>query len=76
MIVTFPREITPVSAQGGTVEGQTVSFPAVAKLAPKQAVTYTIKAKGANPGDARTKFTLTSAELKAPVIAEESTTVY
>ena len=76
MVVTFPREITPVSAQGGTVEGQTVSFPAVAKLAPKQAVSYTIKAKGANPGDARTKFTLTSAELKAPVIAEESTTVY
>lgn len=76
MVVTFPREITPVSADGGTVEGQTVSFPAVSKLAPKQAVTYVIKAKGANPGDARTKFTLTSAELKAPVIAEESTTVY
>jgi uncharacterized repeat protein (TIGR01451 family) len=76
MIVTFPREITPVSAQGGTVEGQTVSFPAISRLAPKQAVAYTIKAKGANPGDARTKFTLTSAELKAPVIAEESTTVY
>ena len=76
MVVTFPKEITPVSAVGGTVSGQSVSFPAVPRLAPKQAVSYSIRAKGAAVGDARVKFTLTTDELKAPVIAEESTTVY
>lgn len=76
VVVTFPREIKPISAQGGTVDGQTVTFPAVPRLAPKQAVSYLINAQGAVAGDARTKFTLTSDELKAPVVAEESTTVY
>ena len=77
MVVTIAPELTPVSATGnGTISGQTVTFPAVAKLAPKEAVTYKIVAKGAKPGDGRTRFELNSDMLTSPVLAEESTHVY
>jgi uncharacterized repeat protein (TIGR01451 family) len=77
MVVTIAPELTPVSATGnGAISGQTVTFPAVAKLAPKEAVTYKIVAKGAKPGDGRTRFELNSDMLTSPVLAEESTHVY
>ncbi len=38
--------------------------------------TYTIVAKGVTPGDAHTKFILSSANVTTPITAEESTTVY
>jgi uncharacterized repeat protein (TIGR01451 family) len=76
MIVTIAPELTPVSAAGGTIDGQTVSFPAVSRLAPKQAVTYQIVAKGAKAGDGHTLFKLTSDILKSSISAEESTHVY
>ena len=77
MVVTIAAELTPVSATGnGAISGQTVTFPAVARLAPKEAVTYSIVAKGVKAGDGRTRFELNSDMLTAPVIAEESTHVY
>jgi uncharacterized repeat protein (TIGR01451 family) len=77
MVVTIAPELTPVSATGGgTISGQTVTFPAVPTLAPKQAVDYKIIARGAKAGDGRTRFELNSDMLKSPVIAEESTHVY
>jgi uncharacterized repeat protein (TIGR01451 family) len=77
MVVTIAPELTPVSATGeGAINGQTVTFPAVPKLAPKESVTYKIIAKGAKAGDGRTRFELNSNMLKTPVIAEESTHVY
>ena len=76
VIVTFPKELTPVSAEGGKGEGQTVTFPAVQRLGSKQAVRYTIKAKGAAEGDARVKFSLTADGLRTPVNAEESTRIF
>ena len=77
MVVTIAPELTPVSATGnGAISGQTVTFPAVPKLAPKEAVTYKIVAKGAKAGDGRTRFELNSDMLTSPVIAEESTHVY
>jgi uncharacterized repeat protein (TIGR01451 family) len=76
MVLSFPPEVTPVSAAGGTVEGQTVSFPTVPHLEPKYAVTYKVVAKGVQAGDAHVRFTLTSDALKSPLLAEESTHVF
>ena len=77
MVVTIAAELTPVSATGdGVISGQTVTFPAVAHLAAKDAVTYKIVAKGVKPGDGRTRFELNSDMLKGAVLAEESTHVY
>jgi hypothetical protein len=53
-----------------------VTFPPVPRLAPKEAVTYKVVAKGVKAGDGRTKFELNSDMLTSPVTAEESTHVY
>jgi len=77
MVVTIASELAPVSATGnGSISGQTVTFPVVPRLAPKEAVSYKIVAKGVKAGDGRTRFELTSDMLTSPVIAEESTHVY
>ena len=76
VIVMIAPELVPVSSSAGTIDGQTVTLPVVPTLAAKQAVSYTIVAKGVTVGDGHTRFTLTSGVLKAPIMAEESTTVY
>ena len=77
VVAQFAKEIDPTSASGGgVVNGKTVTFPAVAKLAPKEAVTYTIIAKGVAAGDHRLKVDLTSDMLTEPVTHEESTHEY
>jgi len=79
MKVVFPAEISPISCAGatnGTVAGKEVTFEAVPVLTPKQAVTWTIKAKGEAIGDARIKAYLNSRLLQSPVVEEESTHVY
>ena len=75
-VAQFAKEVSPVSAQGGTVDGKTVKFPTVPRLAAKQTVTYTISAKGAVEGDHRLKVVLTEDNLLSPVVEEESTRVY
>ncbi len=75
MVLSFPDEITPVLAAGGTIDSQTVTFPIVAHLAPKDALTYKVVAKGMKAGDAHVRFTLKSDALAAPLSAEESTHV-
>jgi uncharacterized repeat protein (TIGR01451 family) len=72
----FDDKMSPVSSPEGTVSGQSVRFPVVPKLAPKQTFTYTIRAKGVKVGDARNKITLTADGLTSPVVEEESTRVY
>ena len=76
VVVIIAPELAPVSASEGTIDGQTVTFPALPTLAAKQAVTYKIVAKGVSAGDGHTKFTLSSDILSSPIFAEESTTVY
>lgn len=73
---TFAEQVVPVSSPQGRVSAQTVSFPAVSSIAPKQSVTYTIQVKAVKPGDSRNKVRLMCAELTSPVDEEESTTVY
>ena len=75
-VAQFQREVTPVSSQGGTVDGKTVRFPTVPKLGAKQKVTYTITGKAAEIGDHRLVVTLTEDQLLSPVKEEESTRVY
>jgi uncharacterized repeat protein (TIGR01451 family) len=72
----FDDEMAPVSSNEGRVAGQNVSFPAVARLAPKQSFTYTIIARGAKVGDSRNRVSLTADGLATPVVEEESTRVY
>jgi uncharacterized repeat protein (TIGR01451 family) len=79
VVVNFGKEIDPVSAAGataGSVSGKTVTFAPVAKLAPKQFVEWTVVGKAVATGDHRTKISLTSDVLEAPVAQEESTHVY
>jgi uncharacterized repeat protein (TIGR01451 family) len=72
----FANELSPVSSPQGTVSGQNVRFPSVARLAAKQSFTYTIIIRGVRPGDSRNKVTLTADGLDTPVVEEESTRVY
>ena len=72
----FPKELTPVTAEGGTVSGQTVRFQTVPRLASKQSVQFKVTARGAAEGDGRVKFIFTEESLTAPVIKEESTRVF
>lgn len=75
-VAQYQKEVTPVSSQGGTVDGKTVRFPTVPKLAAKQSVTYTITGKAVEIGDHRLIVTLTEDQLLSPVKEEESTRVY
>lgn len=76
VIVTVDSELVPTSSSAGTINGQVVDLGVVPTLAPKDAVTYTIIAKGVKAGGAVTKFSLSSDMLASPITAEESTTVY
>jgi uncharacterized repeat protein (TIGR01451 family) len=76
LVATFPPEITPVGAGEGKVNGQTVTFPNLSSLKPKQTVVYKLVGKGVKVGDAHVRFTLLSDTLKSPISAEESTHVY
>jgi uncharacterized repeat protein (TIGR01451 family) len=76
IIVNIAPELTPVSSSEGIISGQKVTMPKVAALAPKQAVTYQIVAKGVKAGDGHTVFQLSSDVLSTPITAEESTHVY
>ncbi|MCX8109536.1 MAG: DUF11 domain-containing protein [Verrucomicrobiae bacterium] len=74
---TLPAEIDPVSASsGGTIDGKNVSWPVVPTLAPKQSVTYTLRAKGVKAGDSRLKVDVTTAGRETPITELESTTIY
>ncbi len=72
----FPREVTPVAAQNGTITGSTVRFQTIPRIGVGQNATFTVTGKGAIVGDARIKFSFTEDSLSTPVIEEESTRVF
>jgi uncharacterized repeat protein (TIGR01451 family) len=81
VVANFAKEIDPInvgeqSATAGTVNGKQVSFAPVAVLHSKEAVTWTINAKGAATGDHRLRVLFSSDLLSIPVTGEESTQVY
>lgn len=75
-VAQFPAQFTPVSSDKGSVEGKTVRFPTVPRLAPGGKVSYTITARAVSEGDSRMKVILTESQLVAPVVEEESTRGY
>ena len=77
VVITVAPELAPVSAtSGGVINGNTVTFPVVPRLAAKEAVTYKVVARGVKAGDGHTVFNLNSDVLKKAISAEESTHVY
>lgn len=76
VVATLPAQLSAVKVSAGDVQGNTIRFPAVARLAPRQSVKYQITARGASAGDARMRVELRAGELQSPVIEEESTRVY
>src|SRR5262249_30480304 len=74
-----PPQMHIVQASGpvlGPVTGNRVSFPALESLPAGQTASYLIEAEASEKGDAVFRAELESAQLKEPLVAEESTTIY
>jgi uncharacterized repeat protein (TIGR01451 family) len=79
LMATLPQEMQPLSADGPTryaVQGNSVVFEGLARLAPKAETTYHLRVKGNRPGDLHVRFQLKTDEMQTPVTKEESTQVY
>jgi uncharacterized repeat protein (TIGR01451 family) len=79
IVVVLPAELDVVPgtvSDGGTVDGKTITWPAVPNLAPKGVVARTYIAKGLKSGDARSKAAITTTQRKQPIEQFESTTIY
>lgn len=79
VVCLVPKEIEIISADGPTrhtLEAGEVRFAELPKLAPKGESTFTLRARGKRPGDARLKVQIQTDDSKSPVTKEESTKVY
>ncbi|MCU0786355.1 MAG: DUF11 domain-containing protein [Verrucomicrobia bacterium] len=73
----FSGQTIPVNASaGGIVSGDSVSWPVVPALAPKQSFTCTITAKGVQAGESLLNVTVTTSDRQNSAAETESTTVY
>lgn len=72
----FPKEVTPVATQHGTITGTTVRFQTIPRISAGQSATFTVTGRGAVEGDGRVKFSFTEDTHTSPVIEEESTRVF
>lgn len=78
IVVRFPKEITPISIDGGlpgTISGSTVTFAPIQHLAQRQTVEVKVTGKAKESGDARIKAEISSDSVKTPIVQEESTIV-
>jgi uncharacterized repeat protein (TIGR01451 family) len=74
---TFGEQMDPTTASGGgSVNGKTVTWPVVARIGPKQSVTYTVIGKAVRPGDHRMETQVSTGLRTNPIVELESTTVY
>jgi uncharacterized repeat protein (TIGR01451 family) len=76
--VRFPKEVTPVGANGdtaGKVSGQVVTFAPINTLGPRQTARFRVDAKAKESGDARVIIEVTSDSVKTPIVQQESTIV-
>ncbi len=79
LIAQLPAELKPVDAQGPTryqVDGSSVTFEPLERLAPKADTTYRLRVQGLRAGDLRVQVQLKTDEMQTPVTKEESTHVY
>ncbi|MBI2478359.1 MAG: hypothetical protein HYV60_06875, partial [Planctomycetia bacterium] len=75
----MPQPLTPLKGEGPTkvtVEGQRIYMEPLARIAPRDEVTYRISARGIGAGDHVIAVQLASEESPTPVTKEESTKVY
>lgn len=75
----LPENMTFVDGKGPTAvrqEGQTLVFGPVARIPPGEVVSWTVQARGEKPGLARFRLSLSSAQIRTPVLEIEPTTVY
>jgi hypothetical protein len=59
----------------GKADGQRVIYPAIESLAAGQSLRFTIDVEATEKGQAVFRAELLSAQLKEPLVAEESTTI-
>lgn len=79
VVAELPPGMVPTGGDGPVpahVQGQTVSFDPVPRLAPGEEAVYKIGATGQRTGDHVIRVQVQSAELRVPVTKEEITRVY
>ncbi len=79
LVALLPEGLQPIGAQGPVrfrIAGRQVLFDRLPRLSPKAQTTYRIRVRGVRPGDHRIRVQMVSAELRAPVVKEESTRVF
>jgi uncharacterized repeat protein (TIGR01451 family) len=75
----LPENMTFVEGKGPSAvqqEGQTLVFGPVARIPPGEVVSWTVQARGEKAGLARFRLSLTSAQIRTPILEIEPTTVY
>ena len=76
---TVPEGMKIISADGPTgnkIDGRTIHFGELSKLAPRADAIYRLKVRASKAGDARVEVQVTTDRLKTPVTELESTQVY
>lgn len=79
LTAVLPEGMEAVAGEGPTresINGRTIAFEPVARLAPQANANYRLKIRGTSPGDKRVQIKLMSDEIQQPVTKEESTHVY
>ncbi|MFN4260442.1 MAG: hypothetical protein ACK4RK_14200 [Gemmataceae bacterium] len=79
IVAQIPPQMRAINANGptrATISGATVTFPPVDGLEPGQALTYIVEVECLTEGDVRFRAELSATSLLAPVVEEESTTIY
>ncbi len=83
IVALLPKHLQAISAEGPTrhiidqpANDQRVLFDPLPQLAPKADVTYLVKVRALQAGDARMRVQLLTDDMESPVTKEESTRVY
>jgi uncharacterized repeat protein (TIGR01451 family) len=79
VVATLPASMTFISGSGASkvsASGQVVTLSPVAALAPGAKAEWRITVRAASAEDARSRWELTSAQFKAPVMETESTYLF
>lgn len=79
LAVTVPAEMKVLDNQGqtaGVVQGQQVTFEPIAMLPSRGEARYNVRVQAIQPGAVRLRVEVTADQLTAPVVSEETTTIY
>ncbi len=79
LVIKFSGEFQPECVNGpsrGVIQGNTVTFDPVDRMAPKESTEFSVTVKAVSAGDARAEATLTSDGLGSPVMDEDRAHIY